>query len=314
MFCTFADKSLDGDPGPGVPESYSESSSTTDPSPPSEDATNAKPIVPDEEPANTIPSAPIESHNTNFQPDTEQGKNSSSLHLSELRGPESPGDEKVLCLNHFPVDDDDSCPPPPNELDTPSPSFLNSTLSSLASFVPENMLEKLKSINISKLSSDTLDMFNLSASRRSPPSTDSPQNCDNGKDAEMISDDETILYEEKPASPDRYSELMVTQNLTGQKNRCTSVDSGVAGLSNSSIKTNRSPIRTAAKISPQLELPVSTNCDRLNDSISTLCSDVSWLNSPVTSSKIGNKQVPLPNISLTSISSQVHIMITLSYL
>ena len=264
-----------------------------------------------EDPTSVIPQSPPENHNKDLQAEKDHSKDSSSLHLSELCDPQGSSNQKVLCLNHFPVDLNDSCPPPPNELDTPSPSFLNSTLSSLASFVPENMLEKLKSINISKLSSDTLDMFNLSARRKDTPESDSPQNNDNREEGALISDDETVLFEDQPASPDRYSELMVSP--ASAKTTCSSIDSGVAGLSNSSIKTNRSPTRTiAAKISPRLGTVASTNSDGLNDSLATLCSDVSWLNNPVTSSKIGNKNVPLPNISLTSISSQVWI-ISISY-
>ncbi len=289
-------------------ESHSELPHDVKPPLSSGDLTASKLEAPVEDPTPAMSQSPTESHNKDLQPDVERGKDSSSLHLSELCDPQGSSSEKVLCLNHFPVDLNDSCPPPPNELETPSPSFLNSTLSSLASFVPENMLEKLKSINISKLSSDTLDMFNLSASRKDTPESDSPQSNDKREESALISDDETVVFEEEPASPDRYSELMVSPTST--KPACSSIDSGVAGLSNSSIKTNRSSTRTiAGKISPRLGALTSTHGERLNDSLATLCSDVSWLNSPITSSKIGNKNVPLPNISLTSISSQVSLWI-----
>ena len=159
--------------------------------------------------------------------------------------------------------------PTPVEMDTPS--HLNN-LSTLSSFIPDNMLEELEQLNLSK------DSILVNVHDKNLPAEKGQGDQDGSS---LISEDETILYE-NPA--DRYSELMISTVAKSQ-----SVDSGF---------TSDSKFHAVSRA-------MNEGQSSVNKSISTLASDVSWLGGPITSSVIGHRSAVLPNISLTSISSQV---------
>ena len=156
------------------------------------------------------------------------------------------------------------------EMDTPT--HLNN-LSSLSSFIPDNMLEELEKLNISK------DSILANVCDKNLPSEKGQADQDASS---LISEDETILYHENLA--DRYSELMISTVAKSQ-----SLDSGF----------------TSDSKFPVVSRAMNEGQSSVNASVSTLASDVSWLGGPVTSSVIGHRSAVLPNISLTSISSQV---------
>lgn len=140
------------------------------------------------------------------------------------------------------------------------------------------MLEELKKLNISGESTSSC-----------LPAKDT-QNKTNGENISvLLSDDETLLYENAHG---RYSELMVSPHKMTLKSG-QSIDSGFS--SDMSSKFVRNP---ASK--PKEDFPTGAAGD------SSVNTDMSWLSGPVTSSVIGHEKVALPDISLTSIGSQVH--------
>ena len=169
---------------------------------------------------------------------------------------------------HYSIRTNDSFPTPV-EVDTPS--HLDD-MSGLNSFVPDNMLEQLKKLNIS---TDSVPNF--------LPSINT---------SDLISDDETLLMETPGGG--RYSELMVSPNTTV-------------------IKNHQSDPRFSSSKSTSIPPPCTGSCqddqsssDILGHDASILPAHLTCQDGPLTSSVISRHNCDLPNISLTSISSQVN--------
>ena len=177
--------------------------------------------------------------------------------MSSHRGTDNCSEENESLISrectsaiHCSIGTDDSFPTPV-EVDTPT--HLDD-MSSLNSFITDNMFDELKKLNIS---TDSVPNF--------LPST---------KTSDLISDDETLLMEN---SEGRFSELMVSSNTTVIENH--QGDSKFSSSKSTSLPQPRPDIQSI--------LPTHLTC-------------------PLTSSVISHHNCDLPNISLTSISSQVH--------
>ena len=169
---------------------------------------------------------------------------------------------------HYSVRTEDSFP---TLVEVDTPSHLDD-MSSLNSFVPDNMLDQLKKLNISM---DSIPNF---------PSTNT---------SDLISDDETLLMENPNG---RFSELMVSPNITVVKNH-----QGVSSF----ISSKSTSLPQPCPVSCQND---QSSLDIDGHDVSILPAHLTCQKGPLTSSAISLHNCDLPNISLTSISSQVHVL------